>query len=315
MASAERLREERRIRDVFVKQRLARPANPDESKDLTDFFHGEQADILECDACSLLVRDEHEPPPAQAYEEDDYNPRVMESQFPNYVDAFRRKESCYRELLPDGAKVLEVGSHYGAFLQVAYEWGWQAEGLDVGKDTSRFARSKGFTVHNAGLEQCQFADSTFDGVFIWNCFEQIEDPAPTLEACRRILRPGGLLTVRTPNGLFYSVCQTLLRDTDLRQGAQEFLIEAMGYNNLLGFPYFYGYSRATLERLIAPRGFQTEGVLNSELLTLPIPEKSSAIAKEEREINHEMRLVADSLIVDVQGAIAGPWIEVWFRAG
>ena len=314
IASAQRLEEECRIRESFIRERLTRPAQPNELKDLTDFFHREWADLLECRDCTLLVRHEHEPPPTQGYSEDEYNPSVMEQVYPRYVDAFRRKENPYRGLLPQGARVLEVGSHYGAFLQTAKEWGWDAEGVDIGKDTSRFARSKGFTVHIAALEHCHFRESSFDGVFIWNCFEQIEDPKPALHASRRILKPDGLLGVRTPGGSFYSTCERLLRDAPLRADAKQLLLDAMGYNNLLGFPYLYGHSHATLKRLIEPFGFRAAGVLNSELLTLPLPQIPCWVEQEERVINEQIKMLANSVLADGSGAFSGPWVEVWFRA-
>ncbi len=88
----------------------------------------------------------------------------------------------------------------------------------------------------------------------------------------------------------------------------------MGYNNLLGFPYLYGHSRSTLERLIEPFGFRPEGMLNSELLTLPLPENPDWVEREERAINAEIRLLARSVLANHDGALTGPWIEVWFRA-
>jgi SAM-dependent methyltransferase len=206
-----------------------------------------------------------------------------------------------------------VGSHYGAFLEVAAEWGWRAEGVDIGKDTSSFARSKGFVVHSLEVQNAGFPDGAFDGVFIWNCFEQIEQPQPVLQACARVLKSGGLFTVRTPNGLFYSICQRLLRDPNVKPETAQFVVDAMGYNNLLGFPYLYGHNRDTLQRLIEPYGFRVEGFLNSELLTLPVPDKSRAVKEEERAINTEVRMLANSTIADSAGALTGPWIEVWFR--
>jgi SAM-dependent methyltransferase len=294
-----KVEDECRLRERFIQERLARPASPDELKDLTDFFHGERADILQCADCSLLVRDELEPPPAETYSQDEYDPTVMERLYPQYLDAFRRKEQPYRGLLPERARVVEVGSHYGAFLQTAQEWGWQAEGVDVGKDTSRFAQSKGFAVRLGELSDCKFPASSFDGVFIWNCFEQIDDPKPLLRECRRILQPNGLVTVRTPNGLFYRMCQKQLADETLERSASEFLIEALGYNNLLGFPYLCGHSAATLQRMIEPFGFTLDQTLNSELLTLPLPESPRWVTDEEHRVN---------------GRLSGSWIEVSFRA-
>jgi SAM-dependent methyltransferase len=301
-------------RERFVMARLARPASPNELKDLTDFFHQGAADILRCMDCQLLVRDERESPAAETYSDDEYDPSVMEQLYPRYLEAFRRKAEPYRALLPGNAKVLEIGSHYGAFLQTAQEWGWCAEGIDVGKDTSRFARSKGFTVHGKEIGQCGFRDRSFDAIFIWNCFEQIADPKPSLDECRRVLKPDGLLTVRTPNGLFYALCEALLTEQEPGSGAAEFLLEAMGYNNLLGFPYLYGYSGATLERLIKQFGFRCNGMLNSELITLPLPENPDWVEKEERAITDEVRMLAQSVLANREGTLAGPWIEAWFRS-
>lgn len=314
IAISQQLEEECRIREDFVKERLNRRAHPEELKDLTDFFHNERADLLECQTCTLLLRQPREAPPAEEYSEDEYDPELMERLYPSYVQAFRAKEKDYRGLLPHGAKVLEVGSHYGAFLQAAAEWGWHAEGVDVGKDTSRFAKSKGFTVHVATLDNLSLPSEAFDGVFIWNCFEQIEKPQSTLSAARRILKPGGLLAVRTPNGLFYSLCRRLLEDPGLYEGAKTFLLDVLGYNNLLGFPYLYGHNRDTLERLIEPFRFRFSRILNSELLTLPLPENVPWVEAEERAINTEMRLLANSIIADTAGTATGPWIEVQFCA-
>ncbi|MGI8958376.1 MAG: methyltransferase domain-containing protein [Bryobacteraceae bacterium] len=315
LVPSSKIDEECRVRERFVKERLARPATGDELKDLTDFFHQQAADILACEGCKLLHRDEHEPPPAETYSEDEYDPSVMEHLYPRYLEAFRRKEKPYCALLPRGAEILEIGSHYGAFLQTAQEWGWRAEGLDIGRDTSRFARSKGFTVHSKEIGECGFGKHSVDAVFIWNCFEQIANPKPTLAECRRILKPDGLLTVRTPNGLFYALCETLLAGQNLRSGAAEFLAEAMGYNNLLGFPYLYGYSAVTLDRLVKQFDFRCEGMLNSELLTLPLPENPDWVEKEEHAISHEVRMLASSVLANREGTLAGPWIEVWFRSG
>ncbi|MGH9610804.1 MAG: hypothetical protein ACRD34_14155 [Bryobacteraceae bacterium] len=42
-------------------------------KDLTRFFHQGRADVLLCAGCTLLVRNEYENPPSEAYSDDDYD--------------------------------------------------------------------------------------------------------------------------------------------------------------------------------------------------------------------------------------------------
>jgi hypothetical protein len=130
---------------------------------------------------------------------------------------------------------------------------------------------------------------------------------------RRILEPGGLLALRTPNGLFYRLCESLLANEGLERDKADFLKEAMAYNNLLGFRYLYGHSAATLARLAEPCGFRLEGTRNSELLTFPLPENPKWVEREERAIGREMHLLERSMLRSREGALIGPWIELWFR--
>jgi SAM-dependent methyltransferase len=313
LIAADVLQQETKLRERFIQERLAQPVPPDQLKDLTDFFHQANAEIGACSDCALLLRRELEPLPAPAYSAEKYDERAIEQVYPQYLSAFRAKESPYLGLAPRHARVIEIGSHYGAFLQTAEEWGWHAEGVDIGEDTSRFARSKGFTVHRHELRECGFADESQDAVFIWNCFEQLADPAPTLAECRRILKPGGLLVVRTPNGLFYAMCHALFRDGSLQTSARNLLSNALAYNNLLGFPYLYGHRRATLNKLIEPFGFTFEDGLNSELITLPLPNSPQWVEEQEQVINGEIRLLARSILADTHGVLTGPWMEVWYR--
>lgn len=315
MADRPRVELECRERERFVQERLIRQPEPDELKDLTDFFHQGAAEIRACTGCGLLVRCENRAAAEHTYANDAYDVRVVEHLYPRYLAAFRAKKKPYAGLLGPGARVLEVGSHYGAFLQTAQEWGWKAIGIDVGQDTARFARSKGLTVISCELPDCALDSQSFDGIFIWNCFDQIAEPKPLVNECRRLLRPGGVLVIRTPNGLFYMMCQSIFsnrgRNTDSKTA--EFVMEAMAYNNLLGFPYLYGHSAATIRRLLEPAGFRSEGMLNSELLMLPLPDNPAWVEAEERTINEEIRMLAHSVLASRAGVLAGPWIEVWFR--
>src|SRR6185312_14128702 len=43
----------------------------------------------------------------------------------------------------------------------------------------------------------------YDAVVVYNTFEQLYDPAAVLRSAHRVLRPGGVLSLRVPNGTFY----------------------------------------------------------------------------------------------------------------
>ena len=232
-ASAERIRREQRQRREFFASRIDGYLDEATRKDSADVAHSEGAEILICRDCDILVRREQHPP---RFEIDSYEPFAMERMLRAHIQAFRRKRRIYQPLLKRGARVVEVGSYIGGFLHVAREWGWDAVGVDVGHDTSHFARAHGYTTFDGALEACQFDRQSVDGVFIWNCFEQIANPKALLAEVRRILKPGGVLVIRTPNAAFYRTRREL---------------PLLGHSNLLAFPHLYGYTPESLERLVS----------------------------------------------------------------
>ena len=226
-----------RLRERFFRERIDGRLGEAEKKDSADPTRGGTAEILICRDCDILVRRDANATP---WQDDSYAPFAMERMLRAHIRAFRRKAARYRKLLPRGAAVLEVGSYVGGFLHVATEWGWNAIGVDVGRDTSHFARAHGYTTREEPLENRRFDAHAFDGVFIWNCFEQIADLKSLLGEVRRILRPNGVLVVRVPNARFYRST----RDTKL-----------LGHSNLLGFPHLYGFTVRSLNDLLHQCGF------------------------------------------------------------
>ena len=236
-ASCERVEEEMRERQLFFRDRIDGHLGEAERKDGADVARGSAAEILICRDCDILVRRERQSP---EFESDPYEPFAMERMLRAHIRAYRRKASRYRGLLRPGAQIVEVGSYVGGFLHVAREWQWDAIGVDVGRDPSHFARAHGYVTREEPIERCGFDLHSFDGVFIWNCFEQIADPKSLLAEIKRILKPGGVLLIRVPNARFYRTT----RDFSL-----------LGHSNLFGFPHLYGYTAESLNALLHSRGF------------------------------------------------------------
>ena len=306
--SADAVRDEIRVRNDFVASRLARDASRAELKDLTDFMHGFAAPLVSCAECGTLLREEHNMREAHDYEEDPNDVDLMRQLLPRYASAFRNKRIAYEPLLRPHADVLELGSHLGAFLQVAEEWSWHPIALDVGRDTVDFARSNGFQVRQELIEDSLLSDRTFDAVFIWNCFDQIPKPEATLAGVYRVLKPGGLVVIRVPNALFYRAVRERLRSSTFDAPG----LRALAYNNLLGFPYLFGYTAESLTRLLLRCGFQEVNAFNSELVTMPFADPTTKVTSEQEKVSDTVARWSTRSTA-ASGHLTGPWIELIYR--
>lgn len=157
---------------------------------------------------------------------------------------------------------IEVGSYVGAFLAAARRQRWQFEGLDVNPHTNAFARSLGFTVHDSDLEHFR-TKRTFDVVAIWNTFDQLPDPRTAVRAAFRLLRPDGVLAVRVPNGECYARLRAVSAASADRTSVARGIL---AHNNLLTFPYRFGFTPASLTRLLQELGFGVVDVVPDVLV-------------------------------------------------
>jgi len=110
--------------------------------------------------------------------------------------------ALFRDLarLAPGRRLLEVGCARGHALALSREMGWVPCGIEISRDDAARARADfGLSVWSGTLETCPFDDGSFDVITMWSVIEHIARPLPALRACRRLLAPGGLLSVATCN--------------------------------------------------------------------------------------------------------------------
>jgi SAM-dependent methyltransferase len=227
------------VRRAFFSERLGEALTDVRLRDLTEVIRAFPAPIDHCSLCGVLMRRESSSP--NPYVDDRYDDETLWRLFQVHRTAYQEKCNDYRSLLPDGAKVLEVGSYVGGFLAAASEWGWAPVGLDVGKDTTQFTQSLGLDTTQSSIEWYEPASIRFDGVFFWNCFEQLADPSHALDTASKLVKPGGVVVIRVPDAGFY---------VRHRQRARRVL----GYNCLLGFPHLFGFTATILRRMASRAG-------------------------------------------------------------
>jgi SAM-dependent methyltransferase len=105
-----------------------------------------------------------------------------------------------------GRRFLEIGCAGGAFLSAARKLGFEAQGVELSEDASRFAKEKfGLQVFVGELEDAHFPDGSFDVVFMGDVIEHLSDPITTIREIHRVLDKKGMLVMGLPsqtNNLF-----------------------------------------------------------------------------------------------------------------
>lgn len=95
------------------------------------------------------------------------------------------------------SRLLDVGSGNGLFLQILHESGFtslSAHDIPGAKLKSEDIAERVYLDHDyASVE-----DASFDVVTLLDVAEHVPDPAFLLEACARVLKPGGLVCIHTP---------------------------------------------------------------------------------------------------------------------
>lgn len=255
--------------------------------------------IVRCRACGLVYRNPAEKRETlrSVYASEVMSRETLEALFAAQRASSRTQVRRLTRLTGRRGTGLEVGSYVGAFLAAARAARWQFEGLDVNPVANAFARSHGFIVHDGDIEHFR-PDRQYDAVAIWNTFDQLPDPRAALRAATRLLRPGGLLAMRVPNGRCYAMLRARLfsRAAILRATA----LYALASNNLLAFPYRYGFTPESVGRLLRQVGLHVARIAGSVLTTTSDEWTKPWAVAEERLLKPLTRVVH-------------PWFEVYAR--
>jgi 2-polyprenyl-3-methyl-5-hydroxy-6-metoxy-1,4-benzoquinol methylase len=98
-------------------------------------------------------------------------------------------------------QVVEVGFGNGSFLNYAKQRGWDITGIELHSDLVETAKSHGFTaIQSSTLEPLPHGQ--FDLIVAIDVLEHLstDQVFAFLRECRRVLRKGGMLLARFPNG-------------------------------------------------------------------------------------------------------------------
>ncbi len=105
-----------------------------------------------------------------------------------------------------GSRILEVGCGGGAFLSFLEGKGHTAVGVDILGEAVRLAAqaAPGSRVLEADAAELPFEDGAFDRLVSHHLVEHLEDLEGALREWRRVLVPGAVMAICTPNRLYPS---------------------------------------------------------------------------------------------------------------
>ncbi|MFO7773548.1 MAG: class I SAM-dependent methyltransferase [Dehalococcoidia bacterium] len=100
----------------------------------------------------------------------------------------------------NGTYLLDIGCGEGFFLFNAAGAGYATKGVELSQDAAEYARREfGLDVEAKPFEELRFPEDHFDVVTLWQVLEHVPYPFMILKEAHRILRPGGLLALSTPD--------------------------------------------------------------------------------------------------------------------
>ncbi|MFB3854690.1 MAG: class I SAM-dependent methyltransferase [Vicinamibacterales bacterium] len=117
------------------------------------------------------------------------------------------------QVLPCERRVLDVGCGSGANMEMLRERGHAPVGITLSEVEARAVASRGLPciVGDITAGALPFAPASFDALLFSHVLEHVAWPETVLEACARLLKPGGSVYVALPNVLQFTQRWQFLR--------------------------------------------------------------------------------------------------------
>lgn len=149
-------------------------------------------------------------------------------------------------------KILDVGTGCGFFLLTAQKRGWQARGIDPSPESVYIAK----TQHDLDLFEGTLQEYNerieFDAITLLNVLDHSAEPWREIEKSKQLLKSGGLIFIRFPNGFLHYFLFRLASAFGLENKAKRFLVF-----------HQFSFTQRFIKRLLSDMGFYNTEIINS----------------------------------------------------
>ncbi|MGC9605508.1 MAG: class I SAM-dependent methyltransferase [Minisyncoccia bacterium] len=115
------------------------------------------------------------------------------------IPTFERYLGLIEDRRPGKGRLLDVGAATGFFMQIAEKRGWRTSGVEISPHATAVGVRKGLHIETGTLSALDLPKGSFDAITMFDVIEHFTDPLAEVAAAARLLKPGGLLVVNTPD--------------------------------------------------------------------------------------------------------------------
>lgn len=114
-----------------------------------------------------------------------------------YIEVISREVPDFKTYSKD---VLDIGCGTGVFLSEIAKLGHRCRGLEISRWASEFGRERyGIDILCRDLNNADLPENAFDVITLMHVIEHLPEPGNVLSQIYRLLRPGGVLILATPD--------------------------------------------------------------------------------------------------------------------
>lgn len=156
--------------------------------------------LVECQVCAMIYENPRFPENVILEGYVHSEEASHDSQHSMRVESFSRALKSLHDCIPTkDARVLDIGTAGGAFLDAAKRFGYKAVGLEPSYYLVKQGKSRGLNIEQGTIDNHPFEPASFDMICLWDVLEHLPDPKGSLLKIKPLLRQNGVLLINYPD--------------------------------------------------------------------------------------------------------------------